>query len=244
MAYVKQEWKNEVLNGAEKYKITRSDGTILAENVSVELITQILQAGTGITAERMNHIEDGIAGITPESIGAMNAEPIGIDLGKALPPNAGHGGFIDFHWNGSADDYTSRIISTSEDTIAIEKNLVITGNLYIAGNVGNANLLTDTGWIDMVLANGWTRIEGGLARFRKYLNIVFVVGQLYGGVATSPAFIQLPAGYRPHTRTEFACVRDDNTPVTGVVTHDGIMWLTTLTYGNTLCFSGSWLGEL
>jgi len=244
MAYVKQEWKDEVLNGAEKYKITRSDGTILAENVSVELITQILQAGTGITAERMNHIENGIAGITPESIGAMNADPIGIDLGKGLPPGAGYGGFIDFHWNGSADDYTSRIISTSEDTIAIEKNLVITGNLYIAGNVANSNLLTDTGWIDMVLANGWTRIEGGLARFRKYLNIVFVVGQLYGGVATSPAFIQLPAGYRPHTRTEFACVRDDNTPVTGVVTHDGIMWLTTLTYGNTLCFSGSWLGEL
>ena len=56
MAYVKQEWKDEVLNGAEKYKITRSDGTILAENVSVELITQILQAGTGITAERMNHM--------------------------------------------------------------------------------------------------------------------------------------------------------------------------------------------
>ena len=85
MAYVKQEWKDEVLNGAEKYKITRSDGTILAENVSVELITQILQAGTGITAERMNHIEDGIAGITPESIGAMNADPIGINLGKELP---------------------------------------------------------------------------------------------------------------------------------------------------------------
>ena len=80
MAYVKQEWKDEVLNGAEKYKITRSDGTIIADNVSVELITQILQAGTPITAERMNHIEDGIAGITPESIGALPERPFVIEM--------------------------------------------------------------------------------------------------------------------------------------------------------------------
>ena len=56
MTYVKQEWKDEILNGAEKYRITRSDGTIIAENVSIELISQILQAGTPITAERADQI--------------------------------------------------------------------------------------------------------------------------------------------------------------------------------------------
>ena len=121
--------------------IAREGGIgVIHKNISIEAHVQYAWPFRRI-CERMNHIENGIAGITPESIGAMNADPIGIDLGKGLPPGAGYGGFIDFHWNGSADDYTSRIISTSEDTIAIEKNLVITGNLYISGAGGGRRLL-------------------------------------------------------------------------------------------------------
>ena len=61
MAYVKQEWKDEVINGsAPVYRLTRADGSVVADNVSIELVTQIIQAGTQVTAERMNHIEDGI----------------------------------------------------------------------------------------------------------------------------------------------------------------------------------------
>lgn len=118
MAYVKQEWKDEVLNGAEKYKITRSDGTILAENVSVELITQILQAGTPITAERMNHIEDGIAGITPESIGAMAA-------------NAQSGNF--------------NSITPAGNTLSISGDLSVTGN--ISQQTSIIPLTLKNGWI-------------------------------------------------------------------------------------------------
>lgn len=251
MTYVKQEWKDEVLNGAEKYKITRSDGTILADNVSVELITQILQAGTPITAERMNHIEDGIANcadkihatthalngsdpITPESIGAMSKYPPSIELSG----HVGGGGYIDFHFNGDmAVDYTARIGEFSRGTVVVAGNLVV--NEYIS-----AKNINDSGWIDMGLANGWSRISGGIARFRKWNNVTYVIGQLYGGAATSPAFVQLPSGFRPHVRMEYACTRDDNTTITGVIGSDGIMWFTTTTYGTMIQFSGSWIAEV
>ena len=58
MAYVKQEWKDEVLNGPEQYNIT-APGTNI-NGAKITLSTPITQEGTQVTAERMNHIEDGI----------------------------------------------------------------------------------------------------------------------------------------------------------------------------------------
>lgn len=58
MAYVKQEWKDEVLNGPEQYNIT-APGTNI-NGAEITLSTPIIQAGTQVTAERMNKIEQGI----------------------------------------------------------------------------------------------------------------------------------------------------------------------------------------
>lgn len=233
MTYVKQEWKDEILNGAEKYRITRSDGTIIAENVSIELISQILQAGTPITAERMNHIEEGIAGITPASIGALPERPIVIEMGGS----SWTGGLFDFHFGGTEEDFTTRVGEFARGTFGV------TGNLAVSEYISSKNI-NDSGWIEMGLANGWTRVPNGLARFRKYNNVVHVIGQLSGAAATSPAFIQLPSGFRPHVQMVYPCVRDGNTPVAGLVGSDGIMWFTTTAYGNIMHFSGSWIGEV
>ena len=233
MAYVKQEWKDEVLNGAEKYKITRSDGTILAENVSVELITQILQAGTGITAERMNHIEEGIAGITPASIGALPERPFVIEMSGS----SWTGGFFDFHFGGTEEDFTTRVGEFARGTLGVA------GNLAVSEYISSKNI-NDSGWIEMGLANGWTRVPNGLARFRKYNSVVYVVGQLSGAAATSPAFIQLPSGFRPHTRMTYSCVLTGNTSIGGFVGSDGVMWVAATPYNSTIDFSGSWIGEV
>ena len=68
--------------------------------------------------------------------------------------NANHGGYIDFHWNGSTSDYTSRIIESASGTIKINSVTIngstITGNL--TGNcsgssgscTGNAATVTGT----------------------------------------------------------------------------------------------------
>lgn len=234
MAYVKQEWKDEVINGgAPVYRLTRADGSVVADNVSIELVTQIIQAGTQVTAERMNHIEDGIAGITPASIGALPERPFVIEMSGS----SWTGGFFDFHMGGTEEDFTTRVGEFARGTLGVIGNLTVSE--YIS-----AKNINDSGWLEMGLLNGWARVPNGLARFRKYNNVVYVIGQLSGAAATSPAFIQLPSGFRPHVQMTYPCVRDSNTPVAGLVGSDGIMWFTTTAYGNIMHFSGSWLGEV
>lgn len=239
MTYVKQEWKDEILNGAEKYRITRSDGTILAENVSVELITQILQAGTPITAERMNHIEDGIAGITPASIGAMPERPIIIEMGGA----SWTGGVIDFHHGNTTEDFTTRMEEFVPGQINVKSKNPGACVFSVDGFVSSKNI-NDSGWIDMLLTNGWIRTAGGVAKFRKYNNVVYVTGEIHGSSATSPAFVGLPPGFRPHVRMQFSALRDDFVPVGGAVTTEGALWFAATDYGNKINFSGSWLAEI
>lgn len=235
MAYVKQEWKNEVLNGAEKYKITRSDGTILAENVSVELITQILQAGTGITAERMNHIEDGIAG-------AMSANPIGIDLGLGLPSNANHGGYIDFHNNGRQTDYTTRIIETESGQIIVATIDHRKVRFYVEGLIASYNI-HDTGWVDMPMVNNWSAHPNHWFRYRKINNIVWYQGIIISNGSTSGVFCVFPPGFRPAMRGVITGVIDDMTPITGYVSSDGAAFFLTNQYGSHISVSGQFVAD-
>lgn len=64
MAYTKQTWQNEVLSGVSSdqalFTIKNSGGTIINDDVIIELKSTEEQAGSEFTADRMNHIEDGI----------------------------------------------------------------------------------------------------------------------------------------------------------------------------------------
>lgn len=64
MAYEKQVWQNEVLSGVSAdqalFTIKNSSGTIINDDVIIELKSTEEQAGSEFTADRMNHIEDGI----------------------------------------------------------------------------------------------------------------------------------------------------------------------------------------
>lgn len=42
--------------------------------------------------------------------------------------------FIDFHYNNSSQDYTSRIIEQSSGTLTMANNLAINNDLYVYGN--------------------------------------------------------------------------------------------------------------
>ena len=48
--------------------------------------------------------------------------------------NAGHGGYIDFHFNGSSSDYTSRIIESASGTLNINYGMFVRGNTTYIGN--------------------------------------------------------------------------------------------------------------
>lgn len=67
--------------------------------------------------------------------GVQLAPPTKFSNGEA----PGHGGFIDFHYNGSTADYTSRIIERPSGTLQIPKNLKVVGSttlssLTVSGN--------------------------------------------------------------------------------------------------------------
>jgi len=66
MAYTKQTWQDEQLDGAPKYAITGA-----LTNADIEMITPVTQMGTPFVAARFGHMEDGIeeAGIAIEDFG-------------------------------------------------------------------------------------------------------------------------------------------------------------------------------
>lgn len=53
--------------------------------------------------------------------------PNGIEMGKSLPSTAAHGGYIDFHYNGSTADYTSRLWESDSGTVQTKGNMDVTG---------------------------------------------------------------------------------------------------------------------
>ena len=58
----------------------------------------------------------------------MPARPAAIELGAATPVNWGHGGFIDFHFNGEQADFTSRIAEYAKGRLYIHGSLHLITN--------------------------------------------------------------------------------------------------------------------
>lgn len=56
----------------------------------------------------------------------QNINPSCLELGSGA---SGHGGYIDFHYNDSTDDYTSRIIESASGTINVDAKLTTTGTI-------------------------------------------------------------------------------------------------------------------
>lgn len=66
----------------------------------------------------------------------------GIELGTRLKSTSKNGGYIDFHYNGSSSDYTSRIIEQASGVLAIKGKLETSGNLDVNGSSINAPWLS------------------------------------------------------------------------------------------------------
>ena len=57
--------------------------------------------------------------------------------------SSGHGGYLDFHFNGSTADYTSRIIESASGTLTVSNNLVVgAGTNYTTNKVRNSVFTT------------------------------------------------------------------------------------------------------
>lgn len=77
------------------------------------------------------------------SISVNVAEFTALELNKNGSTSAGHGGYIDFHYNASTEDYTSRIIDWSNRLAVMGKLLIQDGGVkYLGAN--NDYTLTNT----------------------------------------------------------------------------------------------------
>lgn len=61
--YIKTTWVDEVLVGAERYNILDNGGAAINSNVQIALATPVSVAGSGVTATRMNNLENGVDAI-------------------------------------------------------------------------------------------------------------------------------------------------------------------------------------
>lgn len=94
--------------------------------------------GTTTDSGNKLHVEGSI--YTPSGI---NSQYIELNTKGELP---GHGGFIDFHFNGSSDDYTSRIIEKVSGKISIVGNAEVEGALSATGGISaQGNITTSYG---------------------------------------------------------------------------------------------------
>ena len=60
--------------------------------------------------------------------------PDSIELYRGGSTSAGHGGYIDFHYNASTEDFTARIIEYSTDLRVLGKLMIQAGTLYLGAN--------------------------------------------------------------------------------------------------------------
>lgn len=98
-----------------------------AENVTG--VVGIDHGGTGATTA-----EEALA-----ALGGMSRKSDAIELGQNLNNSSNYGGYIDFHFNGSTSDYTSRIIESTQGRLTAISDFDVKGwlqcsnGLWIAG---------------------------------------------------------------------------------------------------------------
>jgi hypothetical protein len=61
--YTKNAWVDEVLAGPERYNTLTNAGAAIDSNIQIVLNTGVSVAGSGVTAARMNNLEDGVDGL-------------------------------------------------------------------------------------------------------------------------------------------------------------------------------------
>lgn len=110
-----------------KNRIVYASATNALSQLEIGSSGQVLQSGgssaapSWITATSANTANTIVKRDSNGKFNTIYMESWAIEL----KPNSGvsHGGYIDFYYNGSTSDYTSRIIESSSGTISVEGNL-------------------------------------------------------------------------------------------------------------------------
>lgn len=106
----------------------------------------------------------------------------------------GHGGFIDFHYNGSTSDYTSRIVEYDSGVLTLTPSINVPGNISIGG-ARIADFVTDQGTSGNWMFRAW---NSGLLEQWGYGTVTGKAattawGGIYATSSSSPAIV--PGNY-------------------------------------------------
>lgn len=83
------------------------------------------------------HYKINGANLSATDIGALPTRPTSIEF-QPSSSSAGNGGFIDFHYNQSSADYTSRIIEAASGALTVSGSLTVGGHSSAIGTVKQA----------------------------------------------------------------------------------------------------------
>ena len=196
-----------IISGVPYYKNTTYSSLKNPYSLTIQGNGSTLTNGTydGSEAKTVN--------ITPEGIGAapsghshseyMPSNPYAIELkGSANPA---HGGYIDFHYKNSTEDFTTRIIENSSGKLYIQtkdaSGNTITSEIIATNNTTWKNVVQDSGWTSITLASGFSETDKGGNRplaYRKIGSRVYITGSVSFTASDSAVTVfTIPEGYRP-----------------------------------------------
>lgn len=139
---------------------TYTAATTLAKLTSGEKLSAAMGKIAKAITDLISHIgnKNNPHGVTAAQAGAATADhnhagrvisPTSIEL---LPgASAGHGGYIDFHYNSDAADYTSRFLETSQGRVTLNGKSIYTGGSLIA--LRNVNIPFVNGYYEYENSN-------------------------------------------------------------------------------------------
>jgi hypothetical protein len=97
-----------------------------------------------------------------ENLGAMENKPRGIEFSPSSSSN--HGGYLDFHYNNSTEDYTARIIEESSGVLRFYADRIIAKGIEQSLVVGRTSTFGESG-----IASHWTKYSSGEFEYAAYL---------------------------------------------------------------------------
>lgn len=86
-------------------------------------------------------LKDSAAARSSHNHSGQSISPTSIEMFPGA--SAGHGGYIDFHYNNSSEDYTSRFLETSSGRVTLNGNNILTAANVVA--LLNVNLTFTSG---------------------------------------------------------------------------------------------------
>lgn len=149
--YVNVPWENTTYSKLSQFTndsgFITSAGSISGNAATATTLSSTLainKGGTGATDAATARTNLGLGtAATCAATSFMTSTPAQIEF-AGTTSGSGHGGYIDFHFNGSTADYTSRIIEASSGVLSVSGNLTVGASTrYTTNQVRNGVLVTE-----------------------------------------------------------------------------------------------------